>query len=237
MPHLITGIYARAGNIPYLLAEPLTYTDFVVGLDVFREQKKSGETLTSLARVYRKDGALVQSQIVNTPLSANEAIPYEVFDSLFPRKLFARKRALIHNDGHFRHSFLESLMLWGDEIGATFYPVEIVRRGVPRLYSLANGKVDSPPYGATFRLNDHEAFVVVSVSPEDATPHPLHIHCEEPLTIEQAIHSVMAFTTLHYGAFKTPKLPVTIHNSDYLRESFLRGITPEKLEGSIPYWL
>ncbi len=237
MPHLITGIYARAGNIPYLLAEPLTYTDFVVGLDAFREQKKSGETLTGAARIYRRDGALVASQIVSTPLSADEAIPHEFLASLFPQKLFGKKRILIHNDGHFRHSFLEILKLWGEEIGASLFPVEIVRRGVPRLYSLVNGKVDSPPYGATFRLNDHEAFVVVSVSPEDATPHPLHIRCEEPLTIEEAIHSVITFTMLHYGAFKTLKLPVTIHNTDYLRESFQRGITPEKLEGTLPYWL
>ncbi len=237
MPHLITGIYARAGNLPYLLAEPLSYVDFVVGLDMFREQKKSGEALTCAARIYRKDGALLVSQIVSAPLAPEEEIPYDALTSLFPEKLLGKKRVLIHNDGRFRREFLNILKRWGDEIGATLYPVEIMRRGVPRLYALANGKVDSPPYGATFRLNDHEAFVVVSISPEDATPQPLHIRTEPPLTIEQAIHSVMAFTTLHYGAFKTPKLPVTIHNTDYLRESFLRGITPEKLEGNLPYWL
>lgn len=237
MPHLITGIYARAGNIPYLLAEPLSYADFVVGLDVFREQKKSGETLTCAARVYRKDGALLMSRIVSAPLKADEEIPHEALGALFPQKLFGKKRVLIHNDGRFRRQFLDTLKLWGEEIGATLYPVEIVRRGVPRLYALANGKIDSPPYGATFRLSDQEAFVVVSVSSEDATPQPLHLRCEPPLTIEQAIHSVMAFTLLHYGAFKTPKLPVTICHTDYLRESFLRGITPEKLEGNLPYWL
>jgi hypothetical protein len=237
MPHLITGIHARAGNIPYLLAEPLSYADFVVGLDVFREQKKSGEVLTCAARIYRKDGALRLFQIVSTPLAPEEAIPHDLLATMLPKKLLEKKRVLIHNDGRFRHEFLNVLYLWGDEIGATLYPVEIMRRGVPRLYALANGKVDSPPYGATFRLNDHEAFVVVSVSPEDATPQPLHIRVEQPLSIEQAIHSVIAFTTLHYGAFKTPKLPVTIHNADYLRESFLRGITPEKLEGNLPFWL
>ena len=144
---------------------------------------------------------------------------------------------LIHNDGRLRNELLNILNLWGEEIGASLYPVEILRRGVPRLYALTNGKVDSPPYGTTFRLNDQEAFVVTSSSPEDATPQPLHIRTEPSLTIEQAIHSVMAFTTLHYGAFKTPKLPVTVHNADYLRESFLRGITPERLEGNLPYWL
>jgi hypothetical protein len=237
MPHLITGIYARAGNIPYLLAEPLGYADFVVGLDVFRQQKKSGEILTCAARVYRKDGAFLGSQIVSTPLAPEQEVSYDALATLFPKTMFGKKRVLIHNDGRFRREFLNILNQWGDEISATLYPVEINRRGVPRLYALANGKVDSPPYGATFRLNDHEAFVVVSVSPEDATPQPLHIRAEPPLTIEQAIHSVVAFTTLHYGAFMTPKLPVTIHNADYLRESFLRGITPEKLEGNLPYWL
>jgi hypothetical protein len=237
MPHLITGIYARAGNIPYLLSEPLTYADFVVGLDMFREQKKNGEILTCAARVYRKDGALLHSQIVSAPLAAGEEVPYDVLATLFPQKTFGKKRVLIHNNGRFRREFLNILKLWGEEIGATLHPVEITRRGVPRLYALANGKVDSPPFGATFRLSDQEALVILSVSPEDATPQPLHIRSEEPLAIEQAIHSVMAFTMLHYGAFKTPKLPVTIHNADYLRESFLRGITPEKLEGNLPYWL
>jgi hypothetical protein len=237
MPHLITGIYARAGNIPYLLAEPLAYADFVVGLDVFREKKKSGEIITCAARIYRKDGALLTSQIVSAPLAPEEEIPYDLFAALLPKRLLGKKRVLVHNDGRFRREFLNALYLWGNEIETELYPVEIMKRSVPRLYALANGKVDSPPYGATFRLNDHEAFVIVSISPEDATPQPLHIRTDSPLTIGQAIHSIMAFTKLHYGAFKTPKLPVTIHNTDYLRESFLRGIAPEKTESNLPYWL
>jgi hypothetical protein len=237
MPHLITGIYARAGNIPYLLAEPLIYADVVVGLDVFRQQKKNAETLTCAARSYRKDGALLTSQIVSTPLAPEQEIPAEVMANLLPKSIFGKKRVLIHNEGRFRREFLDLMRLWGQEIGATFLLVEIVRRAVPRLYALANGKIDNPPYGATFRLNEDEAFLVLSSPGEDATPQPLHIRTEHPLTIEQAIHSVVAFTTLHYGAFKTPKLPVTIHNAEHLRESFQRGITPEQLEGNVPYWL
>src|SRR5262245_50369328 len=116
MPHLIAGIYARAGNIPYVLAEPLPCNDFGTGLAVFREQKKSGETLTCAARVYRKDGALVMSQIASAPLAQDEEIPYDLLATLFPKELFAKKKVLIHNDGRLRYELLNILNLWGQEI-------------------------------------------------------------------------------------------------------------------------
>jgi hypothetical protein len=238
MAHLIMGIYARASNVPYLLGEPLTFTDFVVGLDVFREQKKKGDDiLHGVARIYRKDGALVRYKIASLPLTEGEEFSSEILAILLPKETFAKKRVVIHHDGRLRKVMLEALQVWGKEMKATVYPVEIIRRGTPRLYALTNGKVDSPPYGSTFMVNETEALVVSSETRDDATPQPIHIRTEPPLTIAQALHSVMTFTLLHYGALKTPKLPVTLHNADYLRAAMLRGIMPESLENNLPFWL
>jgi argonaute-like protein implicated in RNA metabolism and viral defense len=71
----------------------------------------------------------------------------------------------------------------------------------------------------------------------DTTPQPLHLRTEPPFTIEQAIHSVLALTLLHYGSLRPPRLPVTIHYSDRIAYLALRGIKPRNLEGTIPFWL
>ena len=37
--NVVLGILAKTGNIPYVLAEPITYADLIVGLDVSRRPK------------------------------------------------------------------------------------------------------------------------------------------------------------------------------------------------------
>jgi len=44
--------------------------------------------------------------------------------------------------------------------------VEILRRGAPRLYCFADNRVQPPPWGSSFRLNDHEGFVILSLDDE-----------------------------------------------------------------------
>jgi hypothetical protein len=45
------------------------------------------------------------------------------------------------------------------------------------------------------------------------------------------------FTLLHYGALKTPKMPVTVHHAEHIRTSVKRGVIPEMLAGDVPFWL
>jgi hypothetical protein len=66
---------------------------------------------------------------------------------------------------------------------------------------------------------------------------PLHIRAEAPLKIEQAVESVLAFTILHYGAVRSGKLPVTIHQTDSIEAGIARGIFPISRDGDAPYWL
>ena len=70
-----------------------------------------------------------------------------------------------------------------------------------------------------------------------ATPYPLRIRSEAPFRIEDALHSVLSLTLLHYGSLRTPRLPITIHYSDEIAYLALKGIRPKELEGSLPFWL
>jgi argonaute-like protein implicated in RNA metabolism and viral defense len=86
-------------------------------------------------------------------------------------------------------------------------------------------------------LNQSEAFILTSSAPGDATPQPLHIRTEPPLSIDDALHSVLIFTLFHYGALKRPKLPVTVHHADIIEAGALRGVLPSNSEGDVPFWL
>lgn len=237
MPNLVIGIIGRAGNVPYLLDDPLPYTDYVVGLDLIRHHKKEGDTVTGLSRIYRNDGALLTYCIESAVVKEGEGIPAAVLSSLFPLDLLGGQRVVIHNNGRLRREELRALGEWEAELDAIFLPVEIMRHDIPRLYALEAGKISRPPWGTAFKLNDLEAFVVTSAAPADATPHPLHVRIEPPLTIDQALHSVTMFTLLHYGALKTPKLPVTVHHAEHIRASVLRGVLPDIHQGDVPFWL
>jgi argonaute-like protein implicated in RNA metabolism and viral defense len=64
----------------------------------------------------------------------------------------------------------------------------------------------------------------------------LHIRTEAPFGIEEAIHSVLALTLLHYGSLRPPRLPITIHYSDEIAYLALKGIKPKEMEGTLPFW-
>lgn len=235
--NIVLGILSKTGMIPFVLGEPLSYADLVVGIDIARERKKhlpGSMNATAIARIYFSDGQFVRYVIHDAPLEG-ETIPEDVLQSLFPLSDFKGKRVVIHRDGYFRGGEKQALKSWAQKLGATFHLVEVIKTGAPRLYATDNGR---PPKGTALRLSESEALLVSSLPPfSDATPQPLRIRTEEPFTIEQAIHSVLSLTLLHYGSLRPPKLPVTIHYSDRIAQLTLRGIKPKLLEGSVPYWL
>jgi hypothetical protein len=237
MVNVIMGLIARAGHVPYLLEEPLPYADRVVGLSLVKQQKRDGDHLIGISRIYKSDGSLLKYVITEAPVHEGEGIPDAMLQQLFPPDLLKRKRIVLHFDGWLRRDVLRAIGGWEDELGATFLPVEIVQRAVPRLYAFNRGKIEQPPSGATFRLNEREAIILTSSAPGDATPQPLHIRTELPLSIDDAIHSVQIFTLFHYGTLKRPKLPVTIHHSDIIETGALRSVLPQHVEGDVPFWL
>ena len=223
------GLIARACGVPYLLADPLPYADRVVGLSLIYHSKREGDYLTGVTRIYGNDGALLRSLIAAAPIAESEPL----LARLLPRDLLHDLRVVIHSDGKLKRDALRALGSREDELNATFYPVEVIRAGVPRIYAFSAGKIDPPHWGSVFRLSETESFVQSS----DTTIQPLHIRSEPPLSIEAATHSVLMFTLLHYGALKAPKLPITVHNADALENGILRGLLPVELASAIPFWL
>ncbi|MBK8032498.1 MAG: hypothetical protein IPO91_26845 [Chloroflexi bacterium] len=235
MSSVIMGLVARAGGIPYLLDESLPYADRVVGLSLIEHNKKDVPHLTGVARVYKKDGAFIGYAIATEPVRDGASVPDALLARLLPQELLGGKRVVLHLDGKQRREVLRAIGAWEGEIDAEFCPVEVIRSGVPRIYALGGGKIEAPDWGSTFRLSDTEAFILTTSG--DAAIQPIHIRTEASLPIEQALHSVLAFTLFHYGAVKVPKLPVTLYGGDALEAGILRGVLDENLQGKTQFWL
>jgi hypothetical protein len=240
MGNTALGIIGKTGNVPFILDQGLEGVDLIVGIDIARQKKArlaGSINATAIARIYFSSGEFVRYVIHDAPLEG-ETIPANVLQGLFPRKEFAGKRVVIHRDGPFRGTEKQILKAWAEQIGATFYFVEILKSGAPRLYGTQNHQTQRPPKGTVFQVSDTQALLVSSLPPfPNATPQPLQIQTEAPFTIEQAIRSVLSLTLLHYGSLQPPRLPVTIHYSDKIAYMALRGIKPKDLEGATPFWL
>lgn len=237
MPGIIMGMLARAGNVPYLLDAPLGFTDMVVGLDLIYEPKRDGLHLTGMVRVYRNDGALLYYALTSAPVQPGEGIPEPVLAYLFAAENFRDQRVVIHCNGALQPAARQALANWEEAIDAVFYPVTITQADVPHLYALHGRQIAAAPAGTIFRLNDSEALVVTAAVTSTIPPQPLHLHIEPPLTIEEAMRSLVTFTRLHYGRPEPLPLPVTLHNAEYIRASIARGILPDPPDGNLPFWL
>ena len=240
MGNIVLGILGKIGNIPFILAEPLHYTDYVVGIDIAHAKKKKltgTVNATAITRIYLSSGEFLRYTIYDATIEG-ETIPDNVLKNLFPANEFRGKKVVIHRDGYFRGKEKVTLKLWAEKIGAEFYFVEVIKTGTPRIYLKQKGRIKSPHKGNAFKLNEKQAFLVSSLPAfKSGTPQPLRVIAEAPLTIENAIHSVLSLTLLHYGSLRSPKLPVTIHYSDRIAYLALRGIKPRNLDGNIPFWL
>lgn len=240
MPLVIMGLLAKTGNIPYALAEPLDFTDFVVGVAIVREATKQFDRITAIARIYRNNGALVRYVLHQEEVDTGDAVPLVVMQHLFPEDVLSDQRVLVHYEGPIEAETRLRMGRWATVLRAKLGIVEVMQQQVPRLYSLS-GQISAPPWGSVFRLSDFEAFVATTQPTPEATPQPLHLrtHTQDmlKLPIEQAAYSVLVFTLLHYGTLSTPKLPVTVQNTDELRQWTTRGNLPEATQGDVPFWL
>ena len=238
--NVVLGILAKTGNIPYILAEPITYADLVVGLDVARQKKRNRPgTMNSagVARIYFSNGELMQYNIREAMLEG-EIIPPHILQDIFPQTEFAEKEILIHRDGDLPDAEKTALIEWGNQIGATFYFVEVIKSGTPRLYESQNKKIVKPSKGNIFKFSETEALLVSSEFPAGfkATPQPVRVRTHPPFPLEHALHSVLSLTLLHYGSIRCPRLPVTIHYADKICSMAAKGLKPESRDGTIPFW-
>ena len=119
-------------------------------------------------------------------------------------------------------------MEWGNQIGTTFYFVEVIKSGTPRLYASQEGKIVKAPKGSIFKLGENEALLVSSEFPAgfQATPQPVRVCTHPPFPLKHALHSVLSsnITLLHYGSIRLPRLPVTIHYLERLGSFIFGGV-------------
>lgn len=238
MQNVAFGMASKLGNIPYILANPLEYGDWVVGIDIARKRNSTGtgtQNAAAIAQIYHKGGYFAKCRVVETPLEG-ETVPAKVLRSLFPLNEFQNKTAIIHRDGPFRGDEIDIIQNHIAQLGGTAYFVEIIKSGAPRLYKSHQGQIDAPPIGMSFWLSETEAFVVTSES-STATPQPLQIRTRPPFTIGKALHSTLMLTLMHHGSVRRPKLPITIHYSDKIGYLALRGVKPTGGQSSDMYWL
>ena len=245
MPNVVLGIVGKTGSIPYVLEKPLEYADVVVGIDIARRPKErldGSVNVAAVARIYLSNGEFVKYVLHDEPIDG-ETLPPELLQNMFPSSEFGGKRVVIHRDGLWRGKEKRILVDWAEEIGATFHLVEVIKSGAPRLYSCRSFErgpdgVGQPEKGTTLKLSPREA-IIASTPPssDNATTRPLRIRTESSLTIEEALHSVMSMTLLHYGSVRQPRLPVTVHYSDEIAGLALMGVKPRDLVGKKLYWL
>lgn len=239
--NIALGIVGKMGGVPYVLGSPLSYADRVVGLDIARTEKKRTEGTMSVAASthhFGSDGRLRYYATHQTSVEG-ETLPPDVLRRLFPREEYSGKRILVHRDGPFQGDEAETLEALGEEIGASFYLVEILKQGAPRLYEILDGNVEQISKGSYLRASDRDAFVASTPPPFDkSTAQPLQVQVRGGnLPVERAAHSVLAFTLMHYGSVRPPRLPVTIHYSDKIAKLLMKGIHPPAPAGTKPYWL
>jgi argonaute-like protein implicated in RNA metabolism and viral defense len=242
--NIIMGILGKTGNIPYVLAVPLPFADVVVGLDIGRRKMNNGGSLNmgAMSRIYLNDGHLLGYNFASGKLLEGETIPPQILENIFPPEEFGGKRVIIHRDGRFPNLELKSLMQWGEDIRAEFYPIEVTKSGTPRMYRQIKGKIDQTGKQSVFYLDEQTAFIVTSPPPAvnniaKTTAQPLKIHNLSALTLEQALLSVFSLTLLHYGSVRPPRLPVSTHASDKIAGFYLRDIRPDQAKGDKPFWL
>lgn len=239
IPNLVLGISSKIGNIPYALATPIDYADFVVGIDVARMRKKGGGSLNAaaMAIIHQKEGHFVECRVLDAQISG-ETVPAQTLRSLFPVSHFDGKKVIIHRDGPFRGNEKEVLKqhIEEDLNGKAFF-VEVIKSGSPRLYRhILKQGTTNPPIGTVMVINDQEAFLVASQS-KTATPNPLQIRTTVPFTIGKALQSVLKLTLLHYGSLRRPRAPISIHFSDKIGYLALRGVKPTTGHSNEMYWL
>lgn len=234
------GILAKTNNILYVLGKEIECTDYIVGIDISRTKKKNLAgtiNIAATARVFSNTGELLHYMIRDEGLEG-ETIPEHILKSFFPHDIFKGKRVIVHRDGYFRGKEEEILKNWGNEIGATFQLVEIIKTNQPRIYEKINNDINRAGKGTAFLLNNNSAIVVsTSSSIRDSTPQPLKIQTKNNFNIDNAILSVLALTKVHQGSVLEPRLPITIHYSDKIAGLSLKGIRPRDSEGNLPYWL
>lgn len=237
--NVILGILSKTENIPYILAKPLEFADFFVGIDISREKKKKlsgSQNYAATARFYGKDGTFLHYEIQEDKIEG-ETVPKTILEKIFAKTMFQGKTIMIHRDGYFRGQEIPVLKEIGKKYNIVFQCVEVIKENAPRLYKVSNYQYLNPNKNQIFYLNQKEAIIINNEVKGAKTVKPLRIRARDTNTkLNDAIISVMALRMMHFGTTKPTKLPVTIIFSDRISGFVRRGIRPPNKSGKIPWW-
>lgn len=235
------GILAKLGNLPYVLAQPLSIADYFIGLDVSRTPKRHlAGSMNACAGVclYGNQGQFIRSHTESAAVEGEE-IPQRFLEVLLPASDLRGKTVLIYRDGRFRGQEVEHLLGWANAIGANFILVECIKSGVPRLYGLdykvrqaqilrKTMTLNAPDRGLALCLSEWEAILVTTKVPENvglARPLRINIRPEgHQVHIHSVLDATLKLTLLHHGALKPPRLPMVLHGADRLASLRLSGV-------------
>lgn len=259
MPEVIVQLLARTGNTPAALADPIDGFHEVVGLDRVRRTTGDVTTVHAVARIYGADGTFRRYVVRSSELSSRHP-PYLLMRELFSQRDTSGKRIVVHVNGRLPADMRAAIKTWGQAIKTHFAIVEIVRRNIPRLYALEDGRVVAPPAGSQLILSDSEALVVLpyALTPAQApnlrgreaisgragdrnhiylglTPQPVHV-LTDGIPLRQAVESVIRWSLLDYSARPTG-VPATVANTDTLAYWLEKGGTFTQDSGDVPFWL
>ncbi|MBF2057811.1 MAG: stem cell self-renewal protein Piwi [Cyanobacterium sp. T60_A2020_053] len=240
---IVPGILAKLGNLPFVLAKPLTIADYIIGLDIsrFNKKKVSGSLNTCASiRVYGQKGEFLGYHLESDFLEGEE-IPSTILDKLLPQNLFTNKTILIYRDGLFRGQEVTYLLARGEAINSQLILVECRKSGNPRLYESQNNNISAPPLGLTLKISSRDAIVVTTSVRENiglARPLRLKIRSEgKQVAMEDVVDTTLKLTLLHHGALKTTRLPMPLYGADKMAYLRLRGVNPQGLGGDRQFWL
>lgn len=241
--NVVPGILAKLGNLPFVLAEPLTIADYFIGLDVARKPKKNLQgsmNFCACVRLYGQKGEFIRYQLADT-LTEGEEIPARILRDFLPQANLKNKKILIYRDGSFRGEEIKHLIDWGRAINAQFILVECSKSRNPRLYNLEEKLLKEPTRGLALRISSQEAILVTTQVPERVgVPQTLRLKIRKEgllVSIEEVINVTLKLTLLHHGSLKDPRLPIPLFGSDRIAYRRLQGIYPGELEGDKQYWL
>ena len=241
--NIVSGILAKLGNLPFVLAEPLVIAEAFVGLDVsrFSYQNRSGSrNVCASVRFYGRQGEFIRYRL-ESDLIEGEEIPRHALENFFPSVHFKNKVVLIYRDGRFQGDEVKHLLARANAIDAKFILVESVKSRVPRLYNLNNGNLSQPTRGLGLKLSEREVILVTtSVSENIGVPRPIRLRIHEDgeqASLEQLIDATLKLTLLHHGSLKDPRLPIPLYGSDAIAYRRLQGIYPTNPEGDRQFWL
>lgn len=241
---VISGVLAKLGNLPYVLAELLEIADCFIGLDISRIPRQNGRgSMNACASVhlYGKRGEFISYQIEDAAIEGEE-IPQRVLERLLPAAELEGKTILIYRDGRFCGREAEHLLKRAEAIKAKLILVECRKSGVPRLYNSSQKVLKAPELGLALRLSSREAIIVTTkVSDNVGLARPLRLTVLEqgyPAAIEKVVEATLKLTLLHHGALQIPRLPMPLFSADRIADLRLKGINPTStLMRDRQFWL